>query len=86
MGKSNADAALERMNQHFKSCSRRSLTTLWKFLICKTYGISHLVYIVQTIKLCENDFKMIDDESIFALFEPGLEILLSRADPVILNS
>ena len=56
----NVDAVVDRMNQHFKSWGRRGLSILGKILICKTFGISQLIYLLQTMKLTENDFKRIN--------------------------
>ena len=56
----NVKAAISKMDLHFKQWARRSLSTLGKILISKTFGISQIVYLMQTIKLNENDFKLIN--------------------------
>ena len=60
MKMSNLTAVMERMENHFKNWSRRSLSTMGKILICKTFGISQLIYLCQTMKLCESDFKTVN--------------------------
>ena len=45
----NVDEALSKMNAIFKQWSRRSLSLLGKILIVKTFGISQLVYLLQSI-------------------------------------
>ena len=57
----NVKAAMDRMDKFFKSWSRRSLSTLGKVLIVKTFGISQLVYLMQTIELKTIHYKMINN-------------------------
>ena len=56
----NVQDAVAKMDHHFKNWSRRSLSTLGKILIAKTFGISQIVYLMQTLRLNEKDFKMIN--------------------------
>ena len=56
----NVRAAVNKMDQHFKHWMKRSLSTLGKILIAKTFGISQIVYLMQTIKLDECDYKLIN--------------------------
>ena len=56
----NVSAAIGKMDQHFKQWARRGLSTIGKILISKTFGISQIVYLMQTIKLNETDFKLIN--------------------------
>jgi hypothetical protein len=56
----NVEAAKIRMDTHFKNWSRRSLSTLGKILIVKTFGISQLVYIMQSLTLSEKHFKAVN--------------------------
>ena len=56
----NVRAAIGKMDQHFKQWARRGLSTIGKILISKTFGISQIVYLMQTIKLNETDFKLIN--------------------------
>ena len=53
----NADAICQKMNQHLKKWSRRNLTTLGKILIVKTFGISQLIYFMQTLVVSSESFK-----------------------------
>ena len=56
----NVKEAISKMDLHFRKWSRRSLSTLGKILITKTFGISQVVYLMQTLKLYEADFKLIN--------------------------
>ena len=56
--KRNVKAAIGRMDENFKKWSRRNLSTLGKILIAKTFGISQIVYLMQTIKMNETEFKL----------------------------
>ena len=53
----NVEAVIGRMDQHFKSWSRRGLSILGKVLIAKTFGLSQVIYLMQTLKLNEPDVK-----------------------------
>ena len=56
----NLDLAIGRMDAHFKRWSQRSLSTLGKILIAKTFGISQVIYLLQTFDICDNDIKKIN--------------------------
>ena len=60
MLKSNVDAAVKRMDMHFRNWSRRSLSTLGKILITKTFGISQVIYLMQSVALNANHYKQIN--------------------------
>jgi hypothetical protein len=49
----NVEACIKRMDDQFKKWSRRNLTVLGKILIAKTFGISQLIFLLQT--LCIED-------------------------------
>jgi hypothetical protein len=55
----NVTAALSRADRHFRNWSKRSLSMLGKILICKTFGISQIIYLMQTITLkeCHKTYK-----------------------------
>ena len=56
----NVSAVIQRMDSHFRNWSRRSLSTLGKIVITKTFGISQLIYLLQSITLNDADFKKIN--------------------------
>ena len=58
--KLNVMAAIGRMESHFKNWSRRGLSTLGKILLTKTFVISQVIYLMQAIKIDENNFKAIN--------------------------
>ena len=53
----NVASAIKKMDHQLKRWSRRQLSTLGKILICKTFAISQLIYIMQTLVLNETHFK-----------------------------
>ena len=57
----NVKLATARMDKQFKSWSRRSLSLLGKILIAKTYGISQLVYVMQSVELKNCHYKLINN-------------------------
>ena len=57
----NVRKANERMDSIFKSWSRRGLSTLGKILIVKTFGISQLIFLMQTVELKASHYKMINN-------------------------
>ena len=61
MVNTNVRNALDRMDSHFKAWSRRSLSTLGRILIVKTFGISQLVYLMQTVELKTSHYKLINN-------------------------
>ena len=56
----NVDAVIKKMDQQFKLWSRRSLSTLGKILIAKTFGISQAIYLMQSISLNHAHYKKIN--------------------------
>ena len=56
----NVESIIEKMDRHFRQWSRRSLTTLGKILIAKTFGISQLIYLLQTTTINDVHFKKIN--------------------------
>ena len=53
----NVEAVCEKINSQFGKWSRRSLSVLGKILIVKTFGISQIIYLLQSMSLCEPAFK-----------------------------
>ena len=53
----NADNVCQKMDKHFKAWSRRGLSTLGKILIVKTFGISQIIYSMQSIVLSLESIK-----------------------------
>ena len=58
--KRNIEGILEKMDKHLKSWSRRSLSTLGKILIAKTFGISQVIYLLQSLAINLDDVKKIN--------------------------
>jgi hypothetical protein len=56
----NVEAIMGKIERHLKSWSRRSLSTLGKILICKTFGISQVIYLMQSIRIQECHIKRIN--------------------------
>ena len=56
----NVNSAIQKMDQHFKNWSRRSLSTLGKIVITKTFGISQIIYLLQSVTLKDSHFKQIN--------------------------
>ena len=56
----NVESAIERMNKHFRSWSRRSLSTLGKIVLAKTFGVSQIIYVLQSMRLNDVHFKKIN--------------------------
>ena len=56
----NVEAVLQKIDSQFKSWSRRRLTTLGKVLIVKTFGLSQIMYLMQSLVLNETDFKRLN--------------------------
>ena len=56
----NVMQAIERMETRFKAWTRRRLSTLGKVLIAKTFGISNVIYLMQSIRLNATDYKNIN--------------------------
>ena len=56
----NVDITVSKMEKHFKSWSRRNLSTLGKILIVKSFGISQIIFMLQSMKLEPVDFKKLN--------------------------
>ena len=56
----NVDKVINAMSKHLAQWSRRRLTLLGKILILKTYAISQVIYLMQSITLCDNSLKKIN--------------------------
>ena len=56
----NVEAVLKKMNSILKKWSMRSLTTLGKILILKTFGISQIIFLMQSIVLDNSHIKMLN--------------------------
>ena len=57
MRTSNVGAIVKKMEAHLWGWSKRGLSTLGKILAVKTFGISQIIYLLQTMSLKPNDFK-----------------------------
>ena len=53
----NVNAAVGKMDKMFRNWSRRNLSTLGRVLIVETFGISQLIYLMQTFNLSNVHFK-----------------------------
>ena len=60
MKNENVAEICRKMEKHLKTWSARQLSILGKILIVKTFGISQVIYLLQTLNLCENHFKKIN--------------------------
>ena len=60
MRDANVDAVVTKMNSILKKWSMRSLSTLGKILILKTFGISQIIFVMQSIVLGNNHFKKLN--------------------------
>ena len=56
----NVDAVVEKMDKQFKAWNRRSLSTVGKILIAKTFGISQAIFLMQSVSLNDNHIKMLN--------------------------
>ena len=57
----NVDAAIVKMERRLTSWSRRHLSTLGKILICKTFAISQIIHVLQSLVLLDCHFKQINN-------------------------
>ena len=57
---SNLDNVIRKAEKHLKSWSARNLSILGKILIVKTFGISQIIFLMQSLVLDENHFKKIN--------------------------
>ena len=58
--KANVENVVSKMEKHLKSWTRRSLSTLGRILILKTFGISQAIFLMQSMKLECSDFKTLN--------------------------
>ena len=56
----NVRTAMSRMDKFFRNWSKRSLSTLGRILIVKTFGISQIIYLMQSIALTDVHYKAIN--------------------------
>ena len=56
----NVETVIKKMDLQFKAWSRRSLSTLGKILIAKTFGISQAIYLLQSISLNSDHYKKLN--------------------------
>jgi hypothetical protein len=56
----NVKAAIKKMEKHFMAWNRRSLSILGKILICKCFGISQIIYMLQCLSIKECHIKSIN--------------------------
>ena len=59
MRNENVANALRKMDDHLKKWTRRSLCILGKIMIVKTFGVSQIIFLMQSMKLTEANFKNI---------------------------
>ena len=57
MVEDNVRMAMAKMDRFFRSWSRRSLSTLGRILIVKTFAISQLIFLMQSVELKSNHYK-----------------------------
>ena len=60
MRKANVESVLQKVDKNLKKWSQRSLSVLGKILIVKTFGISQIIYLLQSMCLDINDFKKLN--------------------------
>ena len=60
MKNSNVEAVLRKMEKQLQKWSTRRLSTLGKILIVKTFGISQITFLLQSLKLNLADFKRVN--------------------------
>jgi len=57
MRATNLEAVLKKVDGQLSRWSSRSLSLLGKILVLKTFGISQVIYLMQSIKLEDDDIK-----------------------------
>ena len=57
MVRSNVDNVVSKMDRQFKAWNRRSLSTVGKILIAKTFGVSQAIYLMQSVSLKDEHYK-----------------------------
>ena len=61
MRRRNVNQVKQKIESQLKRWSSRNLTTLGKILIVKTFGISQIIYLLQSITLECSDFKLLNE-------------------------
>ena len=56
----NVDASIAKLQKHLSSWTRRQLSTLGKILILKTYAISQIIHVMQSLVLSNSHYKRIN--------------------------
>ena len=56
----NVNSCIDRMTAHFKSWSQRKLSTLGKIMITKCFGLSQVIYLLQSMSLSDEHIKRIN--------------------------
>ena len=56
----NVRTAMTKMDKFFRAWSRRNLSTLGRIVITKTFGISQLIFLMQSLELKSEHFKAIN--------------------------
>ena len=56
----NVDAVYRKIDSQLKSWSKRSLSVLGKILIVKTFGVSQVIFLMQSMTIKEPDFKKLN--------------------------
>ena len=56
----NVKGAITKMDKLFKAWTRRSLSTLGRILIAKTFAMSQLIFLMQSIELNDSHFKAVN--------------------------
>ena len=60
MEKDNIEAICEKIDKQFRTWSKRSLTTLGKILIVKTFGISQIIFLMQCMSISDASYKKLN--------------------------
>ena len=58
MRKNNVESVRKKIDNHLKRWSQRNLSVLGRILIVKTFGISQIIYIMQSMCLDQSDYKI----------------------------
>ena len=57
----NVESVRQKMENQLKNWSKRNLTTLGKILIVKTFGISQIIFLMQSLVLNKSDLKTLNE-------------------------
>ena len=60
MRQENLKAVLKKLDGQLQRWSERSLSLLGRILILKTYGVSQVIYLMQSLTLEQDDIKMLN--------------------------